>query len=82
MSSELHSQVASESVRALDNDAADAIASNPVEHSLEARPLTNRIGAAHSGVIKLINQDVAVRLGKGRMVARCRRSFVADEVRR
>ena len=65
MARELHSQIASETVGALDNDAADAIAGAPVKHGLETRPLTNRIGAAHSRVIKLVNEDVAVRLGEG-----------------
>jgi hypothetical protein len=37
-----------------------------VEHGLEARSLGYRIGAAHSRVVELIDDAVAVRLGERR----------------
>ena len=51
-------------VRSRAKRSAHAIASNPIQHRLDA--LCNRISTAHGGGIELINDSVAVRLGKRR----------------
>jgi hypothetical protein len=47
----LHREIASEPVRAFNEDAAHAVACDAVEHGLEARAVGNGISAAHSSVV-------------------------------
>jgi hypothetical protein len=63
---DLHAEVSRKPVRALDQDDPHAVARDPVEHGLEARPLGHRIGAAHRRVVELIDDAVVVRLGERR----------------
>ena len=79
-------EVTRKAVGALDENYAHAVASNPVEHRLEARTLGHRIGSAHRRVVELVD---SVRLGKRRDGRALRRSlslslltFAAEEVRR
>jgi hypothetical protein len=53
---ELHGQVTGEAIRTLDDDAADPIAGDAVEHCLEPRPLSNGISAAHRRMVELADK--------------------------
>src|SRR5262249_39827942 len=64
--SKLHSQVAGKPIWAFHKDTAHAIARDPIQHRLEARTLPNRVCAAHSGIVELGHDYVAVDLRKGR----------------
>ena len=66
MPCELHREIASKAVRALDQNDAHAVASNAVEHGLEARTVGDGIGARYRSIVELGNDDVAVRLGERR----------------
>jgi hypothetical protein len=50
---DLHTEVARKPVGALDENHAHAVASDAVEHGLEARSLGHRVGAAHRRVVEL-----------------------------
>jgi hypothetical protein len=53
MARKLHCQVAGEAIGAFDDDAADAIGRNAVEHALKPGR-GNRIGAAYGCIIELV----------------------------
>src|SRR5262249_7926167 len=63
---ELHREIASKAVRALNQNDTHTVARNPAEHDLEARTVGHRIGAAHRRVVEFIDDAVAVRLGERR----------------
>src|SRR5262249_52395996 len=62
MSGELHGQITGEAVGALNQDDTNPIAGDPLQHSEEARALTDRIGTADRRVIELGRDLIAIRL--------------------
>jgi hypothetical protein len=63
---QLHGQVTSKTIGALDQDAAHAVAGDPVEHGLEAPTVGDGVGGRHRSIVEPGNDDVAVRLGECR----------------
>jgi hypothetical protein len=61
---ELHRQVAGEAVRALDDDAPNAVGGDAIEHGLEPGAIYYRVGTGDGGVVVLGDQLVAVGLGE------------------
>ena len=62
MPSQLHRQITGESIRAFDQDVADTIAGDVLQHLLEAGALADRIGAADRGVVILGDEFVTMGL--------------------
>ena len=63
MAGKLYGQVAGEAVRALDDDGADTVAGDAVQHGDEAGARGDGVGAFDGRVIEPIDNDVAGGLG-------------------
>src|SRR6516164_86164 len=60
----LHSQIAGKTIWAFQDNAADAITGNAIEHRLEARTLRNRISAAYRCIVEFSDNGIAVSLSE------------------
>jgi hypothetical protein len=87
---ELHREIAGKAVRALDDDRADAVAGDAVEHFLEVWALGYRVAALHRGIVEPVDDGIAGGLGVAldrrplsrlAVLVMSRPTFVADDVR-